>query len=32
MLNNLFDEKYSKNSNIVKQPYNLKWLFSTLMF
>ncbi len=24
----LFDEKYSKNSNIVKYYYNLKWPFS----
>ncbi len=28
----LFDKKYSKNSNIVKCYYNLKWLFSILIY
>ncbi len=28
----LFDQKYSKNNNIMKYYYNLKYLISDLMF
>ncbi len=28
----LFDQKYSKNSNIAKYNYNLKWQFSILIW
>ncbi len=28
----LFDQKYIKNSNIVKYHYNLKWLFYIYLY